>query len=84
MVFHKNTSSGEVFVDPTNHMNHDFLFILTVYMLICLQLIFLICFLKKNYLFSAALGLQCCTDFSLVVVCGLLIVVASLVAEHGL
>ena len=36
------------------------------------------------YLFMAVLGLHCCTGFSLVVVLGLLIVVASLVAEHGL
>ena len=47
------------------------------------------------YLFIAVLGLHCCIDFSLVVVvasrgyslvalCGLLIVVASLVAEHRL
>ena len=45
------------------------------------------------YLFSAVLGLCCCMDFSqiaasgaslLVAVRGLLTVVASLVAEHGL
>ena len=30
------------------------------------------------------LGLCCCSGFSLVAVCGLLNVVASLVAEHGL
>ena len=45
------------------------------------------------YLFLAALGLRCCTQaFSscgeqgllFIVVCGLLIAVASLVAEHGL
>ena len=45
------------------------------------------------YLFLAALGLHCCTDFSVVVVSkgyslvavhGSLIVVASLVAGHGL
>ena len=54
-------------------------------------------FVKKinlfMYLFLAALGLGCCTRaFSgcgergllFVAVCGLLIVVASLVAEHGL
>ena len=50
-------------------------------------------FLKINYLFLAALGLRCCARaFSscgergllLVAVHGLLIVVASLVAEHGL
>ena len=53
-------------------------------------------FLKKLLLFIlflAALGLRCCVqDFSgcgeqgllFVAVCGLLIVVASLVAEHGL
>ena len=53
-------------------------------------------FLKKNlfvYLFLAALGLRCCAwTFSscsergllFVAVCGLLIAVASLVAEHGL
>ena len=49
-------------------------------------------FLKKC-LFMAVLGLRCCVGFSLVVVSGgyslfvvhgLLIVVASLVAEHGL
>jgi len=52
--------------------------------------------IKKNiftYLFLAVLGLHCCTNFSLVAVSrgyslvavhGLLIVVASLVAEHGL
>ena len=46
-----------------------------------------------SYLFMAALGLSCCTRafFScvergllLVAVCGLLIAVSSLVAEHGL
>ena len=50
-------------------------------------------FFKKNYLFLAALGLCCCVlAFSscskrgllFIVVCGLLIAVASLVAEHGL
>ena len=52
-------------------------------------------FLKKliNFLFLAALGLRCharafssCGEWGLhfVAVCGLLIVVASLVAEHGL
>ena len=54
--------------------------------------IFIIIFLKF-YLFLAVLGLLCCTQaFSscgergllFVVVLGLLIVVASLVAEHGL
>ena len=58
---------------------------------------FLFLFLKKFiyfiYLFLAALGLCCCSRaFSgcgerglfFVAVCGLLIVVASLVAEHGL
>ena len=51
-------------------------------------------FFKKSYLFIlAVLGLHCCMGvslvvvsggYSLVVVCGLLIVVASLVEEHGL
>ena len=49
-------------------------------------------FLKfKFYLFLAVLGLHCCTWLSLAVVsgvyslvCGLLTVVVSLVAEHGL
>ena len=50
-------------------------------------------FFKKFYLFLAALGLCCCVRaFSscgergllFVSVCGLLIVVASLVGEHGL
>ena len=52
-----------------------------------------ICKKKFMYLFMAVLGLCCCMGFSLVVangayplvaVCGLLIVVASLIAEHGL
>ena len=51
------------------------------------------CFTSLIYLFLAVLGLCCCVGFSLVVVSGgyslfvvhgLLIVVASLVAEHGL
>ena len=51
-------------------------------------------FLKKySYLFMAALGLHCCVgfslvavsgDYSLVVVCRLVLAMASLVAEHGL
>ena len=53
-------------------------------------------FVKINlfiYLFLAALGLRCCTQASsscgergllFVVVCGLLIAVASLIVEHGL
>ena len=54
---------------------------------------FLLLFLKFIYIFIAALGLCCCTwAFSscgeqgllFVAVRGLLIVVASLVAEHGL
>ena len=32
----------------------------------------------------AALGLQCCEGYSLVVACGLFIAVAPLVFEHGL
>ena len=52
-----------------------------------------ILFLKKNYLFLAVLGLCCCTSalsscskwgYSLVAVHGLLIAVASLVAQHRL
>ena len=51
-----------------------------------------VCFYKFIYLFLAALGLDCCARaFSscvkwglLVAVRGLLIAVASLVAEHGL
>ena len=48
---------------------------------------------KKNYFFLAVLGLCCCVGFSLVVasegyslvvVCGLLIVLASLAVENGL
>ena len=54
---------------------------------------FILFFYKFIYLFLAALGLRCCTwAFSsygewgllFVAVCGLLIVVASLVTEHGL
>ena len=50
-------------------------------------------FLSFVYLFLAVLGLHCSAGFSLVVasggyslvaVCGLLIAVASLIAEHGL
>ena len=40
--------------------------------------------MKCIYLFLAVLGLCCCTDFFLVAVQGLLIAVASLVAEHEL
>ena len=36
------------------------------------------------YLFWTVLGLHCCLGYSLLVVLGLLIVVASLVAEHRL
>ena len=37
------------------------------------------------YLISlAVLSVHCCADFSLVLVCGLLIVVASVIVEHGL
>ena len=36
------------------------------------------------FFFSAVLGLRCHSGFSLVAVSGLLIAVASLVAEHGL
>ena len=55
--------------------------------------LFLIHLFFKIYLFLAALGLRCCTwAFSncgergllFIVVCGLLIAVACLVAEHGL
>ena len=41
-------------------------------------------FKKKFIYFLAKLDLHCCMVFSLVVVCGLLIAAASLVAEHGL
>ena len=37
-----------------------------------------------SFFFLAVLGLRCHSGFSLVAVSGLLIVVASLVAEHGL
>ena len=42
-------------------------------------------FLLNNfiYVFMAVLGLHCCTDFSLVVVCRLLIAVTSLVEHRG-
>ena len=40
--------------------------------------------LKKKLLCLAVLGLCCCTGCSVVVVCRLLIAVASLVAEHRL
>ena len=57
------------------------------------SLFFFFKFIYFIYLFLAALGLRCCARaFSscgewgllFIVVCGLLIVVASLVAEHGL
>ena len=57
------------------------------------SLFFFLKFIYFIYLFLAALGLRCCARaFSscgewgllFIVVCGLLIVVASLVAEHGL
>ena len=56
-------------------------------------MIIYVCFLKKFYLFLAALGLRCCAQaFSscgergllFPAVRGLLTAVASLVAEHGL
>ena len=59
----------------------------------CNNLYFLFVFYKFIYLYLAVLGLRCCARaFSscgergllLVVVCGLLIAVASLVVEHGL
>ena len=43
-----------------------------------------LCFNNFIYLFLATLGFCCCTGFSLAVECGLLLVVASFVAEHGL
>ena len=55
--------------------------------------VFLFFFLNFMYLFLAALGLRCCARaFSscgergllFIVVCGFLIALASLVAEHGL
>ena len=54
---------------------------------------FVLCFLKFIYLFLAALGLHCCVqafsscgerELLFVAVRGLLIAVASLVADHGL
>ena len=41
-------------------------------------------FYLLTYLYLAVLGLCCCVNFSLVAVCGLLVAVASLVAEYGL
>ena len=41
-------------------------------------------FLHFIYLLLVVLGLHCCQGFSSDVECGLLIVVASLVSEHGL
>ena len=46
--------------------------------------LFLSFFNNFIYLFLATLGFCCCTGFSLAVECGLLLVVASFVAEHGL
>ena len=55
--------------------------------------IYLFCFYKFLFIYLAALGLRCCARFFsscgervllFVAVCGLLIAVASLVAEHGL
>ena len=52
-----------------------------------------LCYLLKKYFFIAVLGLHCCTrafsscgalQLLCIVVCGLLIAGASLVAEHGL
>ena len=37
-----------------------------------------------NFIYLAVLGLHCCTGFSLIVVPGLLVVVASLAVEHRL
>ena len=46
--------------------------------------LFLSFFNNFIYLFLATLGFHCCTGFSLAVECGLLLAVASFVAEHGL
>ena len=46
-----------------------------------------LCFFYFNnciYLFLAVLDIRCCTDFSLVVVLGLLIAVVSVAVEHRL
>ena len=48
------------------------------------NLIFSLYFYLFIYLFLAALGLHCCMRGLLIAVCGLLIAVASFVAEHGL
>ena len=62
-------------------------------MLILFYYYFFYKFIYFIYLFLAVLGLHCCTwafcscgewGLLFVVVCGLLIAVASLVAEHGL
>ena len=71
---------------------HDSFVLQTAFILYIL-FIYLFIFKKFIYLSLAALGLRCCAwAFSscgeqgllFVVVCGLLIAVASLVAEHGL
>ena len=59
---------------------------------ICVCVCVCVCVYKYFFLFLAVLGLHCCSGFSLVVasrgyslvaVLGLLIVVASLITEHG-
>ena len=54
---------------------------------LCVFLSFAKARLKKKvfiYFFLAVLGLRCCLGYPLVVVCGLLVSVASPVAENGL
>ena len=67
----------------------DLLLVFNLYLIV----LFLVCLFVCFYLFLAVLGLRCCSRaFSscrergllFIAVCGLLIAVASLVAEHGL
>ena len=69
------------------------MFFFNLFFFFLLQTAFFFFFLSFVYLFLVVLGLHCSAGFSLVVasggyslvaVCGLLIAVASLIAEHGL
>ena len=77
-----SSAFGVVSVPDIDHFNRCVVVLFFFYCnVVALFFFFLILFI---YLFLAVLGVRCCMDFSLAVVCGLLIGVTSLVGEHRL